>query len=285
MPRIPLLFVLCLLFLSACNIPTAPPATTPTADVVATQVIQLLTAAPTKTIPPVELTSAPTATQIPPLPTSTSTPTMQPASATNTSAPTLPPGDPKSSLGTPTWTYTFDSGKAFYQYENDHTRVTMENGALLLTGLTPDGWLGWSLTYSHPAWNFYLEGVLNPQACAGTDMYGLVFRAPDADSGYFYGVTCDGRYNLHARDFAANTDTILINLTSNSAILPGANQVNRLGVLANGEKISLYANGLLLQEITDNTFNSEGDFGALVAANETPGFTVKLTDISLWDLP
>jgi hypothetical protein len=275
-------FVLCLLLLSACNMPTRPAATTPTGDVVATQVSQMLTAAPTVTIPPTQVSSA---TPAPETPTLAPTVTQPPAAVTNTVAPTLPAGDPKSSLGTPTWTYSFDSGKNFYLYENDHTRVTMESGALVLSGLTSDGWLGWSLTYSHPAHNFYLEGVFSPQACSGADLYGLVFRAPGTDSGYFFGVTCDGRYNLHARDFTANTDTALINLVNNSAIQPGANQVNRLGVLTNGDKIRLYANGILLQEVTDSAFNSEGNFGALVTANDTTGFTVKLTEISLWKQP
>jgi hypothetical protein len=112
-----------------------------------------------------------------------------------------------------------------------------------------------------------------------------VFRSPRADAGYFFGVTCDGRYDLHTRDFTANTDNTLIDLVANGAIHPGSDQANRLGVLANGEKISLYANGILLQEITDSTYPDPGNFGAIVAANDTAGFTVKMDEISLWKLP
>jgi hypothetical protein len=285
MRKIALSFILCLFLLTSCNLPTGPVASTPTSDAIATQISQILTAAPTATIPPVEPGQAPSLTPAPATPTFAPTETTQPAAATNAVAPTLPSGDPKSSLGTPTWNYTFDSGKAFYQYENDHTRVTMENGALVLSGLTADGWSGWSLTYSHPAQNFYLEGTFSPQACSGADLYGLVFRAPRTDAGYFFEVTCDGKYSLHARDFTAGTATTLVQSVASSAIQPGSNQVNRLGVMASGDKISLYANGILLQEITDSTFNVEGSFGALVAANETAEFTVKLTEISLWKTP
>ena len=108
--------------------------------------------------------------------------------------------------------------------------------------------------------------------------------APNANKGYFFGVTCDGRYNLHARDFEEDSDTVLINLTSGSGIVPGPYQTNRLGVRAEGEKIALYANGTLLQEISDSTYGA-GNFGAFVAANETTGFTVWMEEISLWNVP
>lgn len=276
-----LLILFSLSLLAACNLPTTPVAT-PTGDAVSTQVSQLLTAAPTATTAKTEPAKAPSPTLAPPTP--TNAPTAGP-SATPRPSPTTPSGDPKNSLGTPTWTDSLETGKGFYLYENDNTRVTAENGALVLTGIQSNGWLGWSMTFSHPAQNFYLEGTFEPQACSGDDMYGLVFRAPSTDAGYFFGVTCGGKYNLHARDFAANTDTSLIQLTANGAIQSGPNSTNRLGVLANGNTLGLYANGVLLQEISDSAFTNEGDFGALVAANETAGFTVKMTDISLWKLP
>jgi len=200
-------------------------------------------------------------------------------------SPTPPTGDPKSYLGEPSWHSTLETSKAFYQYENENTRVTIENGALLLTGLSADGWLGWSLTYSNPAQNFYLEGLFSPQTCSGADLYGLVFRSADNDSGYFFGVTCDGRYNLHARNFDDGSDQVLVDLTPGSAIQIGSNSVNRVGVMANGNKIGLYANGSLLQEVTDETFKVKGNFGAIVAANNTSGFTAKMDEISLWVLP
>ena len=142
-----------------------------------------------------------------------------------------------------------------------------------------------SLTFSHPAQNFYIEAVFNTQTCSGADTYGLVFRAPNTDSGYFFSVTCDGKYGLHASDFTKNNDSPTVNLTSSSAIHPGSNQTNRLGVMANGDMISLYANGILMHEITDSSFTDKGNFGVLIAANATAGFTVKMEEISLWKLP
>ncbi len=286
--------LLALLLLSACNLPNRP--IQPSSDhAIETQVSQLLTTQPTTPAPPV-ITATPEAPQpaantatiaVPATtaPTPTNIPSFTPVPTRAQPAPTLPSGDPRNSLGAPTWHDSLETAKAFYLYENDNTKVTQDNGALVLTGKLANGWMGWSLTFSHPATNFYIEATFTPQQCSGTDLYGLVFRSPSTDAGYFFGVTCDGRYNLHARDFKENTDTTLVELTANSAIQAGSNQTNRLGILANGDKLGLYANGILLDEITDSTYSAEGDFGALVAANETPDFSVHMEEISLWKLP
>jgi hypothetical protein len=270
------LALLLLLLLAACNLPSQPVAT-PTPDAVATQVSQLLTEMPTPTVP------------LPPADTPTPAPTDTPAVPTdtpvaNTATPTLAADSPGASLGNPSWYNNLESGRAFYLFENENTLVTHADGSLVLTGLTANGWHGWSLTFTQQPVNFYLEAVFNPQDCSGADIYGLVFRAESVSSGYFFGVTCDGRYNLSARNFEDGSNTPLINLTSSQAIQTGGNVTNRLGVRAEGERIALYANGVLLQEVTDATFD-DGYIGAFVAANATPGFTVRMDEISLWNLP
>lgn len=271
------LIVLLAIVLSACNMPTAPLVGTSTPDLVATQVSSLLTQMPTATAPAQE----PSAT---PQPTNTQAPTQAISTPTETAVPPTPTTPPASEIDPPDWKDNLDGGKSFYKYENDNTRVSQENGRLVLTGITPNGWLGWSLTFSRKPSNFRLEAVFIPQTCSGADIYGLVFRAPNTNAGYFFGVTCDGRYNLHLRDFENDTDTVLVNLTNGTGIQPGANAVNRLAVKAVGEKISLYVNDTFLQEVSDSTYAS-GNFGAFVAANETPNFTVWMDEISLWDLP
>lgn len=268
------LIVLALL-LAACNVPRAADATG-TPDLVATQVAVLRTNQPTST-----------STPPPASPTPEPSPT---APAPETASPPPPTGTPTqlsnlvSSLGQPTWVNTLDSGSAFYQFENEGTRVTVENGAMLLTGLQANDWLGWSLTYSRQPKNFYLEGIFITQACSGADRYGLVFRAPDDNAGYFFSITCGGRYSLAAANYEDNSENSLSS-GSNPAIATGAGQTNRLAVLANGDQIGLYANDILLQEVTDATFTDGGYFGAFVAANETPGFTVQMDEIRLWELP
>jgi hypothetical protein len=272
-----ILTIFAVLLLAACNLPSQPTAT-PTADAVATQVSQLLTTMPTATTPPVntktpEVVAVPTDTPVPPTPTSTSTPPGP--------SPTSPPSVTSSE---PDWSDDLSGGNAFYKFENENSRVTQQDGRLILTGLTANGWHGWSLTFSQQPRNFILEAVMIPQACSGADLYGLVFRAPNANSGYFFGVTCDGRYNLHRRDFEDGTDEVLLQLTSSASIQPGSNATNRLGVKAEDDRIGLYANGTLLQEVSDSSYQ-EGYFGPFVAAYETTGFTVWMDEIALWNLP
>lgn len=270
------------LLLSACSVlqPTAVEPT-PTQDAVATQVALLLTTMPTATAPLPTATTAPSAT----LPAETSTPEMETPTPTTAASSTTDTSDPRTSLGEPHWTNNLDSSEVFYLFENEGTRVTHENSALVLTGRQPNGWLGYSLTFAQQPVNFYLEGEFETQTCAGTDVYGFVFRAPDTEAGYFFGVTCDGQYYLRVINFKDGTNRPLINLTEGKGILTGSNQTNRLGVMANGEKIGLYVNGTLQQEVTDSTFTNKGYFGAFVAANQTAGFTVRLNTVSLWNLP
>jgi hypothetical protein len=278
------------LLLAGCNLPTRLQGVpTPTEDAIGTQVSQMLTNVPTFTPSPLPATPTLPSTQ---QDVATETPTLEAATPTTAPPPTnaaptstVPASDPKSALGEPAWRDTLETSRSFYQYENEGTRVSSEPGALLLTGRTANGWMGWSLTYSKPMQNFYLEATMIPQTCSGADMYGLVFRAADNDSGYFYAFTCDGRFSLDARNFKDGTDLELIDSTPNSAILSGSNTANRIGVMVNGDRISLYANGVLLQEINDTAFSKEGNFGALVAANATPDFTVKLDEIAIWQLP
>lgn len=263
------------LLLTACNAPRAG-GTTATPDLVATQVAILRTNLPTDTSTPPPASATPKPSPTTP---ATETPSPLPPTATPTT-----PSDLLASLGQPTWVNSLDSGSAFYQFENEGTRVTVENGVMKLSGLQANDWLGWSLTYTRKPKNFYLEGTFITQACSGGDRYGLVFRAPSDNAGYFFGVTCGGRYALSAADFDENSERSLAT-GSSPAVLAGANQTNRLGVLAKDDQIGLYVNDTLLETITDTTFAEAGHFGAFVAANETPGFTVHLDEIRLWDLP
>jgi hypothetical protein len=266
--------ILAVLLLAACNLPTRPIDTpTPTVDLVATQIANLLATQESVT------RNAPLATQ-PPSPTPSATPEATPTPPP-TPTPTTNPSDPALSLGDPTWKDSLDTAKNFYLFENDQTKVEAEDGALALTGRNANGWLGWSLTYAQNPSDFFLEATFRTRTCAGSDLYGIVFRASKENAGYFFGVTCDGRYNLTYRDLNNDIQKELISMKAASAIQAGSDQINRLGVFAQGDKISLYINGSLIDEVTDST-RSSGYFGAFVAANQTAGFRADLDQIKLW---
>jgi len=57
-----------------------------------------------------------------------------------------------------------------------------------------------------------------------------------------------------------------------------------MGLMAFGENISLYANGIFLQTIADFTYLDPGKFGYFVrAATENP-FTVSYDQLRVWSL-
>ena len=234
-----------------------------------------VTAAATDTPPP-------TATEVPTLAPPTDTPTAD-VTASPTTTSTSVSGDPVAALGQPTWRDPFDSAGGWSVGEDSFTEARIEDGKLILTGFsTADGW---RLTGPEVE-DIYLEATTRTQTCQGSDEYGLMFRAPDfheADRGYLFGFTCDGRYFLRTWD--GEDMVTLIASTASAAIQAGSDKTNRIGVWSEGDEISLYANGTLLMEITDNTFASKGGFGLFIGARKTENFTIESSEMAYWKLP
>jgi uncharacterized protein YraI len=131
--------------------------------------------------------------------------------------------------------------------------------------------------------NFYLETTQQmPETCDPQDRYGLLFRAPDNNRGYLYGFDCAGNYNLSIWD--GQTTTILVPPVQSEAILTEPGQINRMGLMAFGENISLYANGMYLETVTDYTFLEQGKIGFFVRASTEQPFTVRYDQLRLWAL-
>lgn len=290
------------LFLCGCNLPAANPPSSATtqANQVATQVALMLTptiasGSPTNPVSSsLTATIAPSETAVPPsqtpLPTDTPTLTTTPTTTftptltlTNTLQPTATPlpGDPKAGLGDPSWSSTFTNGKAFGldsgPVDDPEYHFEVKNGAIMMIAKKPDGFHAWRLSIQNIS-NFYLEATFQTSDCSGLDRYGLMFRAPDTNTGYFFGVSCDGQFNL--RNLGSNFSDIE-KWTKSSDILAGPNQTNRLGVMAKDTKLSLYANGHLLGDFTDSSYAS-GVFGYFIASTNTVNFTVQSNSIQYW---
>jgi hypothetical protein len=262
-----------LLALGACNLPKPTP--TPSAAQISTQVAQLLTSMPT-TIQSPEPSSTPPLATPSPIP-----PTMTPTS-TPISTPTSMPGDPRQTLGTPTWSDKFGGAKHFGEFDDQHVKVEIRDGHLYMTALNADSWYGWTMANDQIK-DFYLEMVAKPGDCSGLDRYGILARAPDPSQGYFFGFSCDGQYSLRKWDGSKFTD--LVKWTPSSDILAGANQTNRVGLMARGDQLTLYANGKELAKVQDSTYQNEGGFGLFIAASQTPGFIVEVDEVAYWTLP
>jgi hypothetical protein len=290
------------IFLAACGSTPPPVATDLPADLLNTQVALLLTATHAASSPtspavqePAQEPGQPAQATPTPLPTDTPEPatsTPPPPTETPTQVPTETPtprptstpmaNDPRKLLGNPTWRdATFKENQNWGEaWEDDYTSGRFSGDKMILTSVGVDGW---TLTWPKPA-DFYVEMTAQTHECAGGDRYGLIVRVPDTyDRGYLVGFTCDGRYSLRKWNPEARRYEVLINWTESSHINAGSNQINRVGVKAQGSRFELYANGAFLAEASDAELK-EGRFGPFIGHDRTENFTISISEIAYWKL-
>jgi heat shock protein HslJ/uncharacterized protein YraI len=191
-------------------------------------------------------------------------------------------GDPVLFLGPPDGTEDFNNEKNWTTFDSTCFTTEITGGQLVMTAKGLPQTVCWEVSWPQLD-NFYLETTQQmPETCDPQDRFGLLFRAPDNNRGYLYGFDCTGNYNLSIWD--GQTTTILVPPVQSEAILTEPGQINRMGLLAFGENISLYANGVYLETVTDYTYLDEGKIGYFVrAASENP-FTVRYDQLRLWAL-
>src|SRR5512135_1489343 len=175
-------FLLIAILLSACG--SSPTATVSDSEM-ATKVAQILTSMPTSTgavpkdltptaglptiaptqpqptqaptqaptVKPTQPAPTATATQVPP----TATPTKVPPTATTGPTPTLVSGDPRASLGNPTWRDTMTNSNNWPTGEDTagFTDIDFTDGTLRLKALKAMD--GWRIAVSDKLADFYLE--------------------------------------------------------------------------------------------------------------------------------
>ncbi len=292
-----------------------PPTVEPSATWTELPAVEV-TQAPTATLVPTE-TPLPTATLVP-TETATLEPTVEPTAefaatiaATNDQAgggspttqsggglptppPTLTPGsggttpnDIRSKLGSPykvdpmndSTVWTWPVGK------NKFTAIDFQNGMMRFTGLTKDS--GWRLPLLDATSDVYVEMTAAPQDCSGADNYGIILRVPvfrEADRGYLFGLSCEGQYALWKWDGQVEPDgkaTMLLQWHHSDQINTGAGAFNRMGVMASGDRLLLYVNGVKVDEARDKSFVG-GNFGVFVNPSDEEDFTVWIDEMSYW---
>ena len=211
-------------------------------------------------------------------------PTEAPAFSPSPSA-TLLPGDPKESLGLPSWEDELSNGKNWslegIEKVFGDTKFFIEDGKLVTKSETTSEGYVWWLNYRRFK-DAYLEAQFTVDTCSGNDQYGLVFRSVDYESGYAYYFvnTCDGKYDLRRR--TESESVMLLGMPASDQINSGSNQTNTLGVWIKNDTIRLYINGQLLDEVVDKELPNEGHFGLFINAIKTPGLTIKMDNTSYW---
>jgi hypothetical protein len=249
---------------------------------------------PSPTAVPTE-TPAAQATVLPAVPLATAT---QPANPTPTPPVTLTPGaaftpastDPRNRLGAPASTDPMNNATTWNwpSGANPFTSIDFRDGAMHLTGLTEDA--GWRLPLLPSATNLYIEMTAYSPSCSGRDNFGIIFRVPvmrEADRGYLFSVSCDGRYNLwmwDGKEGDKGKATTLIGWKSSAAIQSGSNATNRVGVMTYDDRLILYVNGVKVDEIRDKTYVA-GNFGVFVNPDSTENYTIVIDEMSYWTNP
>jgi hypothetical protein len=144
----------------------------------------------------------------------------------------------------------------------------------------------WTLT----AWklkNYYIETTGTQDSCSGRDRYGLVVGSPGPglNPNYLLRFACDGYYSFGF--FNSDIDNKFHSLkdwTKSDFILAGSGQTNRMGFMAEGTHLSLYANGHFLADMNEPAFG-EGRFGLFIGSVNTVNYTVRISEVMYWILP
>lgn len=94
-----------------------------------------------------------------------------------------------------------------------------------------------------------LKGALNGS-------YGILFRMQAPNQFYRFEITGEGNYILERRNADGTWTRYVDDWSSSEAINRGINATNRLRVEAIDRSIRVYANGILLAEVSDNLYPS-----------------------------
>ena len=204
--------------------------------------------------------------------------------------PTVESDDPAIYLGDADWIDEMETAEYWPTGSNEFTSAAFENGTLKLVALSETN--GWRIASTSMLGNAYIEADVKMSACSETDGYGFIFRVPentDYNKGYLFGITCDGRYSLRKWDGLASEDGLMLWLkyyTISEWINEGANQSNRIGVMALDNRIILYVNGERVDEIIDDdNVYAEGFFGLYVNRDKTENLTIIVDKVSYWTDP
>ena len=208
--------------------------------------------------------------------------------------PVAGPFNPVATYGNPTFIDNM-TGENINDWTNPSTgllpdtryiRITDTNDRFYVTGKVT-GFSTWYFTW-HELTDFYLQSTFESGTCTGKDAYGLIIRGPQHLAGKSYGYvvafSCDGQYWVYRIDSAdPYTAEDLVSWTDSDYILAGANQQNTLGIAAIGDKLTIYANGNQIAQVTDSHYDF-GRYGVFVNSETTANYTYRIAQMSYWDL-
>ena len=127
------------------------------------------------------------------------------------------------------------------------------DGAYQITVMKPQ-YIAWS-PFSGSYRNVSVEVDILFDTTMNDTSAGLIFDYQNEKNFYFFSITADGHYAL---DLQHNGEWIALIDWTESPAIKAVGKSNRLRVEVLGDRIRLYVNDILLDEASDNTFNSGG---------------------------
>ena len=167
--------------------------------------------------------------------------------------------------------------------DSEYLKMDISGGVMTVTGKLRlwDTW--WISGFSQD--NFYIEMEVNSGDCDPDDTYGMILRASqhgEPTHGYIVAFTCDGKVLAKRLETVSPyTAVSILNPTETDLIYSGKNQTNILGVLFDGNSITIYPNRRYFSVIQDDAF-SYGRYGIFVQAGDAGNFTYTVSEIRTW---
>jgi len=250
---------------------------------------------PSPTSPPASTSTlaAPTATSQQPEVAATATSAPATQAPTKTTFP-VKAFDPASVYGKPSYENKMEYAN-FSEWARPETntlpddqniRLVFKDGKLYVTGKILE-FSTWWFSY-HSLNDFYAEMTFDSETCAGSDAYGMIIRGPEHKAGVSYGYiisfNCEGKLWVYRLDGVDPWDAKeLVNETKDDHINAGSNRQNVIGVRADGDTLTIVANGYEIAQVKDNKY-TKGRIGVFVRAANTYNYTYRLTNFAYWKL-
>jgi hypothetical protein len=180
--------------------------------------------------------------------------------------------------GNPTLTDNFSRNTGQWSVDTARDAVRTISRGRLLISVPEEELFRWSTLDTPDLYSdFYVEVDAEPVAGPLDGMMGIVFRYADADNFYAFLATADGYYALIA--YVEGEPERLIDWTESDAL--AIEGENRLGVLAVGRELAVFANDEELERTTDRSL-ADGQIALLAGTNTDPGLEVAFDNFRLW---
>jgi hypothetical protein len=143
-----------------------------------------------------------------------------------------------------------------WQLENDDLGSTVIVPEQLLIELNTPNLVQYA-TLEEPTFSdFALEVEAGLQNGSAASTYGVLFRMQGPEEFYRFAITGDGMYLLERHDSGGAVVRFTEDWRSAAAINQGRGSTNKLTVVADGSRIAVYINDVMLEAITDDVYRA-----------------------------